>query len=155
MEALFPRGLAHYTVGGLLIGAAVGLLYLLTGRIGGMSTVFSSTWSYFSRSSGFQTHSLIESRVWRLVYAAGLILGAGLWLVLDNSGEAYQTGVSPWRLLTGGLLIGLGARLGRGCTAGHGICGLASLQLPSLIAVITFLATAIGVAHLVTWLGIS
>lgn len=155
IEEFFPQGLAHYIVGGLLIGAAVSLLYLLTGLIGGMSTVFSSTWSYFSHASGFQTQSLIESRQWRLVYAAGLILGAALWLAASGNDQPYLTGVSAWRLLFGGILIGFGARLGRGCTAGHGICGLASLQLPSLLAVITFLLTAISVAHLVSWLGVS
>jgi uncharacterized membrane protein YedE/YeeE len=32
--------------------------------------------------------------------------------------------------------------------SGHGICGMASLKLPSLLAVIIFLSTAIGSAHL-------
>lgn len=145
-DQFFPMGLAHYLIGGLAIGAAIGSLYLLTGLVGGMSTLFSSTWSYVSKAPGFQRKALLESRGWRLVYAAGLVLGALLYLAL--TGESFVTAVSPWRLLIGGLLIGFGARLSNGCTAGHGICGLASLQLPSLLAVIVFLATAIAVAHL-------
>ena len=47
------------------------------------------------------------------------------------------------------MLVGYGARLGNGCTSGHGICGLGSLQLPSLGAVLTFMATAFLVANLV------
>ena len=52
-----------------------------------------------------------------------------------------------WMMFGGGVLVGFGARLSRGCTSGHGICGLASLQLPSLLAVLTFLATAILTAN--------
>ena len=41
-------------------------------------------------------------------------------------------------LLTGGLLVGFGARYAGGSTSGHAISGLSNLQLPSLIAVIGF-----------------
>ena len=153
MTALFPEGIAHYLLGGLLIGAALGLLLLLTGLVGGMSTVFTSTWSYVSRAPFFSQPRFLTSRGWRLVNAAGLMHGGGLYLLLG--GEPFVTSVSPWRLLTGGFLIGFGARLGNGCTAGHGICGLASLQLPSLVAVLVFLITAIGVAQIMRWLGVN
>lgn len=146
IDSLFPQGMGHYLLGGLAIGAAVGLLYVMTGLVGGMSTLFSSTWSYLSRLPQFQQERLVTSRHWRLVYAAGLILGAGLYLA--TLGAPFVTEVASWRLLVGGVLIGFGARLANGCTAGHGICGLASLQLPSLLAVLVFLSTAIGVAHL-------
>ena len=58
-----------------------------------------------------------------------------------------------WQLAAGGFIAGFGARLSSGCTSGHGICGLASLQLPSLLAVLIFLATAIATAQLVRALG--
>jgi uncharacterized membrane protein YedE/YeeE len=151
IDSLFPQGILHYLLGGLVIGAAIGLLYLMTGLVGGMSTLFSSTWSYVTRRPFFQQEHLVASRTWRLAYAAGLILGALIYLA--TLGEPFTTEVSGGRLLVGGLLIGFGARLSNGCTAGHGICGLASLQLPSLLAVLVFLATAIGVAHFVQWLG--
>jgi uncharacterized membrane protein YedE/YeeE len=99
----------------------------------------------------FQQGRFVGTRGWRLAYAAGLVLGAAAYWLLF--GEAFQTAVPSWRLLVGGVLIGFGARLSNGCTAGHGICGLASLQLPSLLAVLTFLGTAILVAHLMLWLG--
>ena len=72
--------------------------------------------------------------------------------VLGPAGGVH-TAVSWWQLLAGGFLAGFGARLSNGCTSGHGICGLASLQLPSALAVLTFLATAIVVANLVPLLG--
>lgn len=153
MTEWFPNGVWHYLLGGLLIGSGVALLFVLTGLIGGMSTVFSSTWSYVSQRPFFQQARLVESRRWRLVFAAGLIAGAALWMWLLNDGTTMHTSVPMWRLLLGGLLVGYGARLANGCTSGHGICGLGSLQWPSLLAVLTFMATAFVTALLVRQLG--
>jgi len=149
IESLFPLGWAHYLSGGLLIGLGTALLFLLTGRIGGMSTVFSSSWSWLVDKPFFQQPRFVQSRSWRLVYAAGLIGGALLWhFSLAGSGPG-GTGIPVWQLLTGGFLVGFGARLGNGCTSGHGICGLGSLQWPSLLAVLTFMATAFLSANLI------
>ena len=151
--SLFPLGWQHYLLGGLLIGAGTGLLFLLTGRIGGMSTVFSSSWSYLVQRPFFQQARFTDSRGWRLVYAAGLILGALLWWLGFAGGAALATSVPAGQLLVGGFFVGYGARLGNGCTSGHGICGLGSLQLPSLYAVLTFMATAFLTANLAArWL---
>ncbi|MDT0686458.1 YeeE/YedE family protein [Autumnicola psychrophila] len=51
-------------------------------------------------------------------------------------------------LLTGGLLIGFGARYAGGCTSGHAISGLSNLQLPSLTAVIGFFIGGLVMIHL-------
>lgn len=153
MAQLFPNGWMHYLLGGLFIGAAVSLMFVFTGRITGMSSVFTTTWSYFSRLPYFQQANYLGSRAWRLALTAGLTLGAGLWWLLLGPDTALSTQVPGWRLLVGGLLIGYGARLSDGCTSGHGICGLASLSLPSLTAVVTFLAAAIGTANVVAMLG--
>ena len=149
MTALFPNGWQHYLLGGISIGLGVALLFVFTGLIGGMSTVFSSTWSYLLKHAYFQQPRFIVSRAWRLVFALGLILGALLWMMFFNHGISVHTSVPTWRLLLGGLLVGYGARLANGCTSGHGICGLGSLQLPSLYAVLTFMATAFATALLV------
>jgi uncharacterized membrane protein YedE/YeeE len=151
LDHLFPRGMEHYLSGGLLIGAGVALLFVATGLIGGMSSFFSAVWSWVSRAPFFHEEKLVASRRWRLVYAIGLVAGAALFVMLG--GAPTRTSVPAWRLLVGGLLVGFGARLGGGCTSGHGICGLASLQAPSLAAVLTFLATAMATAHLVAWAG--
>ena len=151
--SLFPFGWQHYLLGGLLIGSAVALLFVFTGLIGGMSTVFSSTWSYVVRQPFFQQARFVDSRDWRLVYAAGLILGALVWWLGFAGGVREATAVPEWQLLVGGFFVGYGARLGNGCTSGHGICGLGSLQLPSLMAVLTFMATAFMTANLAArWL---
>lgn len=148
---LFPLGWSHYLLGGLSIGAGVALLFVLTGLVGGMSTVFSSTWSFVVKRPFFQQERFTSSRAWRLVYAAGLVLGAGLWWWLFADGQPLRTEVPRWMLLLGGVLVGYGARLGNGCTSGHGICGLGSMQWPSLAAVLTFMATAIVTANLIGW----
>jgi len=112
--------------------------------------VFTSTWSFLSKAAHFHEERFVSSREWRLVYAAGLVLGALAWLV--TMGEPFQTQVPAWQLALGGFVAGFGARLSNGCTAGHGICGMASLQLPSILAVGTFLATAMITARLVVGL---
>lgn len=147
MQTYFPYGWSHYLAGGLLIGAGVSLMFLLLGRIVGMSTFFSSSWSYVSRLPFFHQPALVQTRVWRLVCAIGLVLGAALWWWQAGPEQAQHTLVSPARLLVGGLLVGYGARLSNGCTSGHGICGLASLSRPSLVAVLIFMCVAIVTAR--------
>lgn len=145
--SLFPLGWQHYLLGGLCIGAGVALLFVMTGLVGGMSTVFTSSWSWAVRRPFFQQTRFTDSRVWRLVYAAGLIVGAAMWWWLLANGAPQSTSVPVWQLVVGGFLVGYGARLGNGCTSGHGICGLGSLQWPSLLAVLTFMGTAFLTAH--------
>lgn len=149
LSTLFPLGWSHYLAGGLFIGAGVALLFVLTGLVGGMSSVFSSTWSYLLRQPYFQQARYTDSRAWRLVYAAGLVLGALVWWLVFSDGTPQGTDVPVWALLLGGFCVGYGARLGNGCTSGHGICGLGSLQWPSLLAVLTFMGTAFLTANLV------
>jgi len=150
-QTFFPFGWQHYLAGGLMIGAGVSLLFVLTGLVGGMSSVFSSTWSFFSRQPYFRQARYLDTRLWRLVYALGLVLGAAIWWLAFSDGVPGHTQVPVWALIVGGFLVGYGARLGNGCTSGHGICGLGSLQWPSLLAVLTFMATAFLTANLVAW----
>jgi uncharacterized membrane protein YedE/YeeE len=52
-------------------------------------------------------------------------------------------------LIIGGFLVGFGTRYASGCTSGHAITGLSSLQLPSLIAVIGFFIGGLIMIHLI------
>lgn len=153
LDTLFPLGWQHYLLGGLLVGLGTALLFVFTGRVGGMSTVFSSSWSWLVQRPYFQAARYVQTRGWRLVYAAGLIVGALVWWLGWTDGTPLATRVPAWQLFVGGFFVGYGARLGNGCTSGHGICGLGSLQLPSLGAVLTFMATAFLTANLAArWL---
>ena len=152
-NSLFPLGWEHYLAGGLLIGAGVSLLFLLTGWMAGMSTVFSATWSFVSRRPFFQQPRFVETRAWRLVFAFGLVVGAAAWWWLRGPATGQYTQIPLWQLGVGGVLVGFGSRMSNGCTSGHGVCGLAALQLPSLLAVLTFMATGFVTARLVLQLG--
>lgn len=151
MNEIFPTGWAHYLNGGLLIGAGVSLMFVLLGRVVGMSSVFSSSWSFVTQRAFFQQASLVNSRVWRLVCALGLVAGAALWWWLMGPDTAASTQVTPLHLGLGGVLVGFGARLSNGCTSGHGICGLSSLSRPSLVAVLVFMAVAIVTANVMAY----
>ena len=153
MQALFPHGIQVYLVGGLLIGLAVTFAFIMSGLVTGMSTVLSSTWSFVSRLAFFRQDRFVSSRGWRLAVACGLPIGGLLYLVLVAKGDTFQTHVGGWQLALGGFIAGFGARMANGCTSGHGICGMASLKPASMLAVATFLATAIVTALLVRALG--
>ena len=149
---LFPNGISRYAVGGLLVGLGVTVIYLATGISAGASTFLESTLSYVSKESRFQRY--VGSRDWRVVFTLGIILGAGVYAVLFQGG-AWTTDVQPWRLLVGGVFVGIGTRVGKGCTSGHGVCGVGSASKTSIVGVLTFLAVAIGTAQIVAALGVS
>jgi uncharacterized membrane protein YedE/YeeE len=151
---LFPRGILPYAVGGLLVGLGAAIIYLSTGIIAGASTFLETTLSYVSDVDRFNRYTYLQSRGWRFAFTAGIVSGAAIWgLVLDPG--IWTTEVQWWRLLGGGFLVGVGTRLGKGCTSGHGVCGVGSLSNTSLVNVATFMAFAIGTAQLVMALGVS
>jgi len=117
-------------VGGALIGVAASLLLLGSGRIAGVSGIAAG--ALFSREGG--------ERWWRLAFLAGLI-GAGLPFVVFAP-EAIGPSPRPllWLALAG-LLVGVGTRLGGGCTSGHGVCGVSRLSPRSLVATALFVGT--------------
>jgi uncharacterized membrane protein YedE/YeeE len=171
---LFPNGISRYAVGGLLVGLGTVVVYVGTGIPAGASTFLESTLSYASGQSRFQQFA--ASRDWRVVFTAGIILGAAAFAATVQSGvvtsslyepgttgQLYEvagvtlwtTDVQPWRLFVGGILVGIGTRLGKGCTSGHGVCGVGSASKTSLVGVLTFLTVAIGTAQVVAALGVS
>ncbi len=70
-------------------------------------------------------------------------IGAGAWLALTLGWATMPafTSLPGWPVvLLAGLLVGIGTRLGNGCTSGHGICGMGRLSLRSIVATLTFMA---------------
>jgi uncharacterized protein len=150
----FPRGILPYLVGGLLVGLGASVIYLSTGIIAGASTFLESTLSYVSSVERFNRFKYVNSRGWRFVFTAGIVSGAAVYVLVSGSG-VWTTDVQWWRLLVGGVLVGVGTRLGKGCTSGHGVCGVGSLSNTSLVNIATFLVFAIGTAQLVQALGVA
>src|SRR5690606_25917113 len=64
------------------------------------------------------------------------------------SGRGLATPAGAFAIVVGGFLVGFGTAWAGGCTSGHAITGLASGQLPSLIAVIGFFAGGLLATHL-------
>jgi len=171
---LFPNGISRYAVGGFLVGLGVVVIYIGTGIPAGASTFLESTLSYFSGQSRFQQY--VSSRNWRVVFTLGIILGALAFAATVQSGlistslyepgstgtlyefagiTLWTTSVQPWRLFVGGIFVGIGTRIGKGCTSGHGVCGVGSASKTSLAGVGTFLLVAIITAQIVAALGVS
>jgi uncharacterized membrane protein YedE/YeeE len=124
--------------GGALIGAASAALLAGNGRIAGISGI-----------TGGALRPRPGDSAWRLWFLAGLI-GGGFLLarLLPSAFPSAVTPSAPW-LLVAGLLVGVGTRLGGGCTSGHGVCGLGQGSLRSLVAVATFMGVAVLTVALV------
>jgi len=154
VETLLPNGWLHYLLGGLFIGLGTVLIYATTGITAGASTFLESTLSYVSKQSRFQQFRFTSTRDWRVVFTLGIVLGGALYgLAFGEFG--WTTEVQWWRLLFGGVLVGVGTRVGKGCTSGHGVCGVGSLSETSLLNVATFVGIAIGTAQVVAALGVT
>ncbi|MES3516900.1 MAG: YeeE/YedE thiosulfate transporter family protein [Natronomonas sp.] len=152
--ALFPNGLSHYVIGGVLIGLGTVVIYLGTGIIPGASTFLESSLSYVSKAERFNQSRFLESRDWRIVFTLSMVAGAGIYAIVFQGG-VWLTEVQPWRLFAGGVLIGIGTRIGRGCTSGHGVCGVGSRSPASIVNVAIFLFVAIGTALAVAAAGVT
>jgi hypothetical protein len=150
----FPHGWERYAVGGLFVGLGVAIIYLASGIIAGASTFLETTLSYVSDLPRFNRRKYLRSRDWRVVFTVGIVGGAAIYALLFQDG-AWTTAVQPWRLFAGGVLVGVGTRLGKGCTSGHGVCGVGSVSRTSLVNVATFMLIAVGTAQLVAALGVT
>jgi uncharacterized membrane protein YedE/YeeE len=78
-----------------------------------------------------------------VVFLAGLLVGG---IVLGvASPDAFEAPSASWPVIVAaGLLVGLGTRVGSGCTSGHGICGVSRLSARSIVATLTFIATGVA-----------
>ncbi|WP_315982419.1 YeeE/YedE thiosulfate transporter family protein [Aliamphritea spongicola] len=118
--------------GGLLIGLCAVLMMAWLGRIAGISGIF---WQAVSRPA----FSPVAHGAFSLI---GLLTGA--WTVHRVTGLALPVlpETDTWQIVLAGLLVGFGARLGSGCTSGHGVCGIGRLSVRSLVATCVFVLAA-------------
>ena len=128
--------MSHYTLlhalaGGILIGLASVLAAALTGKVPGISGVF-----------GRLLLPATLDQLWRVVFLAGLIGGAALSILFWESAAIFRSMRPLGVIAIAGLLVGFGTRLGKGCTSGHGVCGVASGAKDSIAATMIFVAVA-------------
>jgi uncharacterized membrane protein YedE/YeeE len=118
------------TLGGALIGLSAAMLLLLNGRIAGISGIL---------SGAVQPDD--EQFSWKLTFVAGLLVGGIVMWAIEPQLFAVTVERSYMALAIAGVLVGVGTRLGNGCTSGHGVCGLSRFSLRSLIATVSFMVS--------------
>ena len=121
-------------IGGLLIGASAASLLLFNGRIAGISGILGGLLLQRARSEFG----------WRIAFLAGMLIAPLLFAASVAALPDVTIDASPGVLISAGLLVGFGSRLGGGCTSGHGVCGIGRASPRSLAATIIFMATAVA-----------
>ncbi|WP_395231669.1 YeeE/YedE family protein [Vibrio alginolyticus] len=124
-------------LGGIIVGVSAITLMLFTGKTAGISGILNGA---------------VESadRVWRIVFLIAMVLG-GVFAVYVLGGHVPdQYSGSLILVIVAGLLVGVGTRIGNGCTSGHGICGIGRFSIRSVVATCTFMATAMLAVLLVS-----
>lgn len=119
-------------IGGALIGLASAILILVNGKVAGISGILAGLLRPADARSG-----------WRLFFVLGLALAPLAWWAVSGSAPGSAPTTSWPLLAVSGLLVGVGTRVGGGCTSGHGVCGLSRLSPRSLVATGTFMAAGI------------
>ena len=127
--------------GGILIGIAVILFFISTGRLAGISGIVNNT--------------LTNTKNWlsNFLFLIGLILGPTAYVLILNKDIPFIITSSFPLIIIGGILVGLGTKIGNGCTSGHGICGISRFSIRSVVATITFIILAMITVVLLKLLG--
>ena len=149
-----------WAVAGAGIAAVTLVLLFVANRRLGISTGLEDLCSLGLDTAYFRRDAIRSGRAWRLPFLAGLVLGGFLSAVLSGGWTPTwalgrfdaviglgSAGKLAW-MFVGGLFIGFGTRLANGCTSGHGIFGMANVELPSLAATLSFMAGGIVTTQL-------
>ncbi|MBT4162294.1 MAG: YeeE/YedE family protein [Gammaproteobacteria bacterium] len=129
-------------IGGLCIGIAASLMMLTIGRVTGITGI------------SFNTVSAPIQNTWSVMFVVGLVGGAALYHFVSGSPVPGLDLPLPL-LIAGGITVGFGTKLGRGCTSGHGICGLAFFSNRSIVATSIFMLSAAITVFVTHHLGLS
>ncbi|EKO3539362.1 YeeE/YedE family protein [Vibrio fluvialis] len=118
-------------LGGVLLGISATVMLLMNGKIAGISGILTGLLTPKSRDFA-----------WRLLFAVGMVSGGVLGVLAFGSHIPAEFSASSLLLAVAGLLVGIGTRLGNGCTSGHGICGIGRLSKRSIVATCVFMVVA-------------
>jgi len=124
-------------IGGLIIGIAVILFFVSNGRLAGVS--------------GIVNNALVskQNRTDNFLFIIGLVLWPIFYVFFTKIDITFLITSSLPTIIAAGFLVGIGTKIGRGCTSGHGICGISLLSVRSIIATIIFMITAIITVKLI------
>jgi len=132
-------------IGGLVIGLASALFILGNGRVAGIAGIVASPLRALLTGA-----SLVPEQT-RLLFIGGLLVAPWLWSLVAPL-PSMEVDVGWFGVIAAGLLVGVGVRMGNGCTSGHGVCGLSRFSLRSLANVLAFMgagfATVFVLRHL-------
>ena len=129
-------------VGGVLIGLSAAALWVVYGRIAGITGIV-----------GEAVDGNPGARAWRLWFLAGLVAGGVVALLLSPAAFGGPALSSPATRVGAGLLVGFGTRLGNGCTSGHGVCGIARFSKRSIVATVVFMLAGMATVGISRHLG--
>ena len=124
-------------LGGIIIGLAVIIFFIGNGRLAGVSGIVNDT--LVSK----------QNRTDNFLFVVGLVLGPIFYTFLTKINIPFLITSSLPIIISAGFLVGIGTKIGRGCTSGHGICGISLLSTRSIIATIIFMITAIITVKLI------
>ena len=123
--------------GGIIIGLSVIIFFVGNGRLAGISGIVNA--ALVSK----------QNRTDNFLLMVGLVLGPIFYAFFTKIDIPFLITSSLPIIIIAGFLVGIGTKIGRGCTSGHGICGISLLSLRSIIATITFMITAIITVKLI------
>jgi len=130
-------------LGGLIIGLAVAILYLMRGNYTGISGIYYNVISV--NKSGF---------LWRFLFIMGLIIGPVILSFFPYTDLGFEMpNTNPLVVIVGGLLVGYGTQLGSGCTSGHGVCGIGRLSIRSIVGTCVFVGAGVVTVFITRSLG--
>ena len=124
-------------LGGIIIGLAVIIFFIGNGRLAGISGIVNDT--LVSK----------QNRTDNFLFVVGLVLGPIFYTFLTKINIPFLITSSLPIIISAGFLVGIGTKIGKGCTSGHGICGISLLSVRSIIATIIFMITAIITVKLI------
>jgi hypothetical protein len=124
-------------LGGIIIGLAVIIFFIGNGRLAGISGIVNDT--LVSK----------QNRTDNFLFVVGLVLGPIFYVFFTKINIPFLITSSLPIIISAGLLVGIGTKIGSGCTSGHGICGISRLSLRSITATIIFMITAIITVKLI------
>ena len=131
--------LLNSLIGGILIGIAAIIVFIVNGRIMGISGIIGN----------LITHKETDQISWRIIFILGVLIGPLLFIIFFKEIKSEMVANTTFLILSG-FLVGLGTSLGNGCTSGHGICGLSRFSIRSIVATFVFVISGMITVYFIS-----